>query len=291
MKFPETSLVLVVLLALSAGVSCLRSSSSFSGIAKQVLDQEELPIEDDNGAQEYLSQSGNESNVEWDPICPLEGSGAVCLDCSQISVCLRGKVLPARDCPKDVPYCVNSALGGYCSAKPDEEREGCRTNFQCSSEGYFPDPHNCNFFYLCDSDFKATKYDCMPGYMYDMVQRNCRRQTHAQECKKLDCGKSNGVWVYYESNKQYYGYCYQTETASEEVVLFKCSDGSEFDGQQCQFKCRAEGKFADTQDYTRYFECYYVGFTLYSRVKACPKGMVFDTKAKFCLPSRGMLYH
>lgn len=134
-------------------------------------------------------------------------------------------------------------------------------------------------------DLKAFKYDCMPGYVYDMASKNCKRQFFSQECKILDCAKSNGVWVYYDNNKQFYGYCYQTEAGLEEVVLFKCGDGSEFDGQQCQYKCRSEGKFPDTQDHSRYFECYYVGFVMHFRVKTCAKGMVFDGNAKICKPS------
>ncbi|EAT35177.1 AAEL012649-PA [Aedes aegypti] len=273
-------------LALSAfvGASRITSLSSYVSIAKQNPTEDESPA--DNGEWE-TDKPG--SGTEWDPRCPSVGSGAICMDCNKISVCLRGKVLPARDCPRDAPYCVNSdGFGGHCSAKPDEDREDCRSDFQCSSEGYFPDPNNCHYYYLCDLDLKAFKYDCMPGYVYDMVSRSCKRQIFSQECKKLDCSKSNGVWVYYDNNKQYYGYCYQTEAGVEEVALFKCSDGSEFDGQKCQFKCRSEGKFADSQDRSRYFECYYVGFVLQSRTKVCAKGMVFDGSAQICKPSQGI---
>ncbi|XP_062534883.1 uncharacterized protein LOC134204068 [Armigeres subalbatus] len=281
--------MILLSLVLSAGASQLISSPS-SLVARQNL-EEESPVD---GGEEYPENGGVVTDspgngAEWDPVCPRTGSAAVCLDCTKISVCLRGTVLPARDCPLDAPYCVNSDISGaHCSARPDEEREGCTSSFRCSSEGYFPDPNNCYYYYLCDADLNAFKYDCMPGYVYDMTNKNCRRQIFPSECKTLDCAKSNGVWVYYDNNKQFYGYCYQSESGSEEVVLFKCSDGSEFNGQQCQYKCRSEGKFPDTQDRSRYFECYFVGFTLNSRVKQCATGMVFDENAKICKSSQGV---
>lgn len=123
-------------LALSAfvGASRITSLSSYALIAKQNPTEEEFPV--DNGEWETDIPG---SVTEWDPRCPSVGSGAICMDCNKISVCLRGKVLPARDCPRDAPYCVNSdGFGGHCSAKPDEDREDCRSDFQCSSEGYFP---------------------------------------------------------------------------------------------------------------------------------------------------------
>lgn len=126
-------LVLVTLtVSVAAGASRLTSS-----MAKQNPTEEEFPVDGmDGGGTGNVPGPG----AEWDTRCPTTvGSGAICMDCNKISVCLRGKVLPARDCPREAPYCVNSdGMGGHCSAKPDEEREDCRSDFQCSSEGYFP---------------------------------------------------------------------------------------------------------------------------------------------------------
>lgn len=124
--------LLALTLSVAAGASRLTSS-----VVKQNPTEDEFPVDGmDGGGSGNVPGPG----AEWDTRCPTTmGSGAICMDCNKISVCLRGKVLPARDCPREAPYCVNSdGMGGHCSAKPDEEREDCRSDFQCSSEGYFP---------------------------------------------------------------------------------------------------------------------------------------------------------
>ncbi|KAL9703804.1 hypothetical protein quinque_007322 [Culex quinquefasciatus] len=218
--------------------------------------------------------------------CEKSENVPVCTDCTKITVCLNKKALPAKSCPAEAPYCISSLdSGAYCSGQPDPERQQCQDKFQCTSEGYFPDPNDCHYYYLCDSSLKPSKYDCMPGYVFDLKTNGCKRQVFANDCQKLDCSKSNGVWSYYGNTKQYYGYCYQPEEESTatEVVLFKCSDGAEFDGYKCEFKCRQEGKFADSTNRNRYYECFFSGAALKSRVKSCAKGMVFDDRTKFCV--------
>ncbi|XP_055626411.1 uncharacterized protein LOC129768658 [Toxorhynchites rutilus septentrionalis] len=219
-------------------------------------------------------------------ICSQSTNTAVCLDCNKISVCLNERPLPGKDCPQQTPYCVNAESGSHCSAQPDPEKVQCQDRFQCTSQGYFPDPHDCHYFYVCDADLKPFKYDCMPGYVYDVNSNNCRWPGFLYECRKLDCSRSNGVWTYFGSNRQYYAYCYHTEVGRNEVAVFKCSDGATFDGIQCQYKCRGEGRFPDSQSKSRYFECYVSGLALRSRVKECSPGMVFDRERKMCVPQR-----
>lgn len=67
------------------------------------------------------------------------------------------------------------------------------------------------------------------------------------------------------------------------MMLFKCSDGAEFDGSQCQFKCIFLGNFADSMNSSQYFECFHVGFKLTARVRTCGSGMVFDKLTKLCV--------
>ncbi|XP_055532645.1 uncharacterized protein LOC129722864 [Wyeomyia smithii] len=225
-----------------------------------------------------------ENSNTYDPnVCSTGGSRAVCVDCKKISVCLNNRALPAKNCPVATPYCVDSELGGYCSDSPDPGRTQCQEKFQCTAEGYFPDPFNCHYFVLCDSNLKGYRHDCMPGYIYSVKTNDCRRQIFPSDCETLDCSKSNGVWGYYGRSKQFYGYCYESSSGSNEVAMFKCGDGSEFDGFQCQFRCRSEGRFADSVNRNRYFECYYVGFKLTARVKTCPAGMEFDDGRRFCV--------
>ncbi|XP_058465994.1 uncharacterized protein LOC131439243 [Malaya genurostris] len=265
-----------VLLSLSFLV--VLSSASFQSFnAKQVTPTSSEPstTTDDN----------NPSNENpFDPnVCSSSDNLAVCMDCKKISVCLNGQSLPEKECPPDIPYCVGSEMGSFCSVQPDPEREQCLDKFHCTSEGYFPDPYDCHYFYMCDSSLKALRLDCMPGYVFDLSSKNCRRQIFPSDCRKLDCSKSNGVWSYYSTNKQYYGYCYQSTSGSNEVVLFKCGDGAEFDGFQCKYQCRKEGKFADSGNRSRYFECYYVDFKLVARVRNCASGMMFDERTGYCV--------
>ncbi|XP_053686060.1 latent-transforming growth factor beta-binding protein 4-like [Sabethes cyaneus] len=247
--------------------------SELAPILEEATTTEQPPVE----------TTTEEDNSIGSNVCSSGGSRAVCMDCNEISVCLNDRALPPKKCPVATPYCVDSQLGGYCSDEPDLERPECHDQFQCTSQGYFPDPFNCHYFYICDTNFRAYRQDCMPGYVYNVKINGCRRQIFPSDCESLDCSKSNGVWAYYGKSKQYYGYCYQSSSGSNEVALFKCSDSAEFDGFQCQYKCRSQGRFADSNDRSRYFECYYVGFKLTARVRTCGSGMAFDERTKFCV--------
>ena len=69
------------------------------------------------------------------------------------------RAVSTADCPAATPYCQN----GRCEA--ELTNEACNqpptpvTSFVCNGDGYFPDPGNCQRYFLCVGG-SAYQYDC-----------------------------------------------------------------------------------------------------------------------------------
>lgn len=60
---------------------------------------------------------------------------------------------------------------------PDPPTSENPDNFVCQSRGLFPDPTNCQFFFICDSNLVSTRNECPANSFFDVNSGGCIRGT------------------------------------------------------------------------------------------------------------------
>lgn len=65
----------------------------------------------------------------------------------------------------------------------------------------------------------------------------------------------------------------------------RCPDNFEFNLKttECEFKCKAVGRYSDPEDCRGYYECSKVGFKLQYVSWKCVTGFVFSASANKCV--------
>ncbi|XP_023708612.1 uncharacterized protein LOC111865109, partial [Cryptotermes secundus] len=209
-------------------------------------------------------------------------TGPVCYNCSTAPICLslpdgRYLSLGSYNCAEqnpDQPYC-NS---GVCSATKTRE---CSQEFQCTGEGYFPDPDDCRTFYSCDANQNVTTYTCPASYVYLHANHTCVRKKVSADCASIKCSYARPIeYVVYPKDPSIYGICVRDQP----TVVLKCSEGQEFDTKtsQCKRACKEEGIFAG-DGCRKFYECVLVGLNMYDIVEGeCAMDTHFDATLKVC---------
>lgn len=194
-------------------------------------------------------------------------------------------------CPPAQSFCVASARGDACSARPCNQ--GQAATFRCTSLGYFPNVADCSSYYFCGwnearTDFEATPQDCPDGNTFDPSSSSfCSRQSN-NRCSTLDCGDVTTLtWqqLTYGNNRQYYALC----IPNQEPRVFVCPDNSSPDFTsflKCNYRCLRVGAFQNSLDSTKYFECFWnSSFRLESIERSCPARAEFNPIRSSCEPT------
>lgn len=221
------------------------------------------------------------------PICNSTGDGNnTCLSCTSAPVCINsfegsvlfGSYICGDQDPK-TPHCNK----GVCTAERDETctSEQPTSSFVCTSNGYFPDPDDCQKFHFCVKS-KATDFSCSDNYVYSHQRNSCVRKILSSDCAVIKCKYSVPLeYVAYPKDSSVYGLCLR----GYPTVVFKCDEGEQFDTKKsnCIFVCKKEGLFPVPGSNTKYRECFSTGinkFQLYER--ECPAGSIFNSDIGKC---------
>jgi hypothetical protein len=211
-----------------------------------------------------------------------------CYNCTTAPICIKissgfHNIGPVNCAELDAstPFCTN----GVCS---DRSSDACpidqpKSNFICTSSGYFSDPDDCRKFYFCVKD-TATDYSCSNNFVYSHQKSACIKQTVSSDCALIKCKYANVMeYVVYPKDPNVYGLCIRDHT----TLMFKCPEEEQFDTKtsKCIFVCRKEGLFAVPGNARKYRECILVSsnkFELYER--ECPVDSTFDAVKGKCIP-------
>lgn len=213
---------------------------------------------------------------------------------------------------KNSNYCnIQQATcdGGFC-VKVDGEATctdavpaGCNppgADFECTSEGFFPDPSDCHRFYQCYKDdtaaIIATGFECRAPYVFDPSGPNnkfCRLTNgNAAYCSTVTCA-ANKI---YENILMRFSWF---PAASGQYVVSCIGGAAEFVTRcpagltanlvpikpKCELVCTRSAIAAHPTDPTKYYECLYnsVTRTWVSTTQSCFKNYQFDEKLKTCV--------
>lgn len=127
------------------------------------------------------------------------------------------------------------------------------------------DPYECRYYHDCaGAGVLSETRVCPVGSVFSpTATSNCTKST---TCMKFACD-STKVWARYGTSTLYYGRCYNETVGGVEetkIDVFKCTTGSTFDGNVCNFACTKEVNIQDTNFPERYFECYRTTTTGYA---------------------------
>jgi hypothetical protein len=172
-----------------------------------------------------------------------------------------------------------------CSSTPSPE---CAADvpqpaqFQCTADGYIPDPDDCTEFHFCVKGSDTT-YLCSTNYVYSHEKRSCVRRRLSSDCAVIKCTyKVLFEYVVYPKDSNVYGLCRRNQT----TLMFKCNEGEQFDTKtsKCTFVCKKEGVFPVQGDSQRYRECIYNSSNKLELVeRVCPAGSEFDSGKGLCV--------
>nr|AGM32769.1 chitin binding peritrophin-A domain containing protein [Coptotermes formosanus] len=210
-----------------------------------------------------------------------------CFNCTVAPYCIavpngyiNAGIVSCADLDASKPYCAD----GVCGATP---AAGCEPNvstsaFTCTSEGYFPDPDDCQKFHLCVGT-EAADYSCSSNYVYSHAKNACIRRAASSDCAVIKCTYKTVVeYVVYPKDSSVYGLCIR----GNPTVVFKCREGEQFDTKEskCNFVCKQEGLFPVPDDPRKYRECIYVSSNKFELVeRTCPAKSVFDSSKGRCV--------
>lgn len=95
-------------------------------------------------------------------------------------------------------YCVSVEGEAECTDNTPDGCEASTADFECTSEGFFPDPFNCHTFYQCLADYSGSissyPFRCNHPYVFDPSGPNnrfCRLTNgNAVYCSTIKCSAS-----------------------------------------------------------------------------------------------------
>lgn len=169
-------------------------------------------------------------------------------------------------CPILTPFCVSHTEGDKCSAKRSVNNRCVeKSSFQCTSEGIFPNPSNCQQYNECTRgngrDLDGKIHYCAASYVFDPNSPEtlyCKRQLL---CIKLNCNRSAHKFISYGINGQFYAYCNEP---TDIPIMFRCPENHVADllttPPNCNFKCSKEGLVANPLNTAKYYNCIYDAF-------------------------------
>ncbi|XP_063708100.1 uncharacterized protein LOC134836803 [Culicoides brevitarsis] len=221
--------------------------------------------------------------------------------CGKIIYCDNENITNAGvDCPASHPYCVTDVRADRCSNVEDPLRPECWkshvtwNDFFCTDVGYFPDPKNCQNYYICSydhilADIVPQRYECPPGHIFNYARnKECTRYVNppASYCPNITCNSQEPSYaIVHPRDSSYYYFCMPHPMIPGDnyvPIMFRCDDGWTFNGRRCTFNCQREGRYSVKGSDTAYYECSYVNGRYEFTVEKCPKGFKFVQSIGFC---------
>ncbi|XP_034242079.1 myrosinase 1-like [Thrips palmi] len=221
---------------------------------------------------------------------PQDCGGQVqrCVDCFTTLQCTRlGNIyrpLTTTACPAATPYCS----AGACVATPPDDScvsaPSASSDFVCNGDGYYPDPSSCQRYWMCVAG-KAYQYRCSDRTVYSQRHAMCVPSSEAT-CTTVSCSAALvGVYQRYAADPEVYVVCRDAVAANALVAACPPSFTVDAASGACVLTCLAEGRLADRDNSTRYYECIQTGTDTFSqpRLLQCPPGSTFSAERQRCL--------
>lgn len=168
-------------------------------------------------------------------------------------------------------------------------------DFDCLSEGVFPDPSDCKKYYYCslneDNNFVADLYTCDNFYVFDPSAPNndyCRL-TMNRWCITANCqGSVKNILLNYPFFPSTSGQIVASCRGTLKPLIFRCEAGFLADLNtlpvECNLNCRGAGKYEYADDETKYLECVFSGRLWEPKLKSCFRNYYFNKQTKLCEP-------
>uniref|UniRef100_A0A161M9G0 Chitin-binding type-2 domain-containing protein n=1 Tax=Triatoma infestans TaxID=30076 RepID=A0A161M9G0_TRIIF len=158
-------------------------------------------------------------------------AGFVCSDCNNQAVCIGsgdGSFVQIENACAKGSHCIEDqcVAGAKCNYR----------KFQCTAEGFFPDPFDCTKYHVCmydDSihDYKGLEFNCGEGRgSYDATSGSCGFALNSTACTEGPvprCITSLQIGVL-KSDPSIYYICTEDEKTLG-PQLYKCGGGKMFD--------------------------------------------------------------
>lgn len=216
-------------------------------------------------------------------VCLAHQVGLICASNSTYILCQHETMLGKGSCPTG--YICNPELN-QCYDPTGSITTTTTTTTPippppplCTSEGFFPDPSNCQNYYFCDSANQIMQFTCPAHYVWDPLTFHCKEQLFPEDCVLMEC-LGQYQFIVNQRNPHYYGFC----SIEGAPAVFKCQSDYSFvkESMSCEFVCQHEGYFADrTPD--SYYICSQDEFGLTSTRFTCPTSYVFDMGLEYCI--------
>lgn len=119
-----------------------------------------------------------------------------------------------------------------------------------------------------------------------MATEECTRKAKESDCVVVQCDREK-IWSRFGSNNRFYARCNYVDVGSDTKILggkidvYKCSEGSTFDGNTCNFSCTKAGKFPHSDFPNRFINCEKVGSVYQISVGLCEDG-TFNGQTQAC---------
>lgn len=147
---------------------------------------------------------------------------------------------------------------------------------------------NCRVYHNCYKDelgdIKPETLHCPPGYVFDpnsASKQFCLYSNIPSKCVTvtgcLGATTTKNVAIDFTNNALFVALC----IPGSQPLIFQCPTGTKANLNgipvSCTFICKSQGQFAYTPDKYYYYDCRLdSGRKLYSELKHCPTGHIFD---------------
>ncbi|EDW18333.1 uncharacterized protein LOC6582149 [Drosophila mojavensis] len=174
--------------------------------------------------------------------------GPICESCELLATCVQhsnGWVnIPVESCDVANGYYCNVRLGTCSNATGPCHPFGIVGNFQCTSQGIFPDPYDCQKYHMCyfvGATLVAAAVDCGNDKAFDAHTGQCSMTLESRVCTQpqYHCPRV-GYVAAWPSNPNIFYVCKSTvnQNLNDSVVIYpslhRCNDGEIF----ADFVCR-----------------------------------------------------
>ncbi|XP_066909643.1 uncharacterized protein [Halyomorpha halys] len=156
-------------------------------------------------------------------------AGQICATCESVSICVTnidGTIMTINQTCHTDEKCINGECvkGAFCNYRP----------FQCSDQGFFPDPYDCTKYHVClplamHEMEEPMTFQCLEGKAYDALSASCSFLTNSEACVNRpipECTKRLQVGVVPSNPNLYYTCVEKDGTIAPE--LWKCHGTSRF---------------------------------------------------------------
>ncbi|CAH1388448.1 unnamed protein product [Nezara viridula] len=166
------------------------------------------------------------------PVRQCTGAGQICATCDTVSVCIAnvdGSITSVNQSCHADENCVDGQCvqGALCNYRP----------FQCSEDGFYPDPYDCTKYHVCVGAVGRLSFQCPEGTSYDALSSSCGYPLNTTACIDRpvpDCSQRLQIGAVPTNPNLYYICVEHDGTLAPE--LYQCPGGYTFNAAKLSCK-------------------------------------------------------